>query len=109
MQTRASLHLGRSEVLCTMPRRLKVVIAHHEKVSADTFAMILQQSNADAIAAYSNVSGLEVVLSTNPDLAILCIVLAYPGDLNGVYAAVVVRAYCQPLASCSAPAARVLG
>lgn len=45
----------------------------------------------DATPAYSGVSGLELVLSTNPDLAILCIVPAYDDDLNGVYAAVAVR------------------
>jgi len=45
----------------------------------------------DATPAYSGVSGLELALSTNPDLAILCIVPAYDGDLNGVYAAVAIR------------------
>jgi hypothetical protein len=76
-----------------MPRKLKVVIAHHEKAIADAFGKaILPQCNVDAKTAYSGVSGLELVLSTNPDVAILCIVPAYHGDLNGVFAAVVVRA-----------------
>lgn len=75
-----------------MPRKLKAVIAHHEKIIADTLCKILQLHNMDAAAAYSGLSGLEAVLSTNPDLAILCIVPAGPHDLNGVYAAVVVRA-----------------
>jgi len=83
-----------------MPRKLKVVIAHHEKVIADTLCTILAQSNVDAAAAYTGVSGLERVLSTNPDAALLCIVPAYERDLNGVYAAVVVRAL--------APACRIL-
>jgi hypothetical protein len=43
------------------------------------------------VAGYSCVAGLEAVLSTNPDVAILCIVPAGFRDLNGVYAAVVVR------------------
>jgi hypothetical protein len=90
-QSRVAYTWADLEVLCTMPRRLKVVNLHHEKVVADTLATILRQCNADATATYSNVSGLEVVLSTNPDLAILCIVPAYHDDLNGVYAAVVVR------------------
>ena len=74
-----------------MPRKLKGVVAHHEKVIADTLTMILRRSNMDATPAYSGVSGLELVLSTNPDLAILCIVPAYDDDLNGVYAAVAIR------------------
>jgi hypothetical protein len=75
-----------------MSRKLKVVVAHHEKVIADTLAIVLRQSNVEVATAYTGVSGLELVLSTNPDVAILCIVPTYDGDLNGVYAAVVVRA-----------------
>jgi two-component SAPR family response regulator len=75
-----------------MPRKLKVVVAHHEKLIVDTVVMILKQVNVDAIAAHSGVSALELVLSTSPDVAILCIVPSSLDDLNGVYAAVVVRA-----------------
>lgn len=74
-----------------MARRLKVVVAHHEKVIADTLCMVLNQSNVDATAAYSGVSGVELVLASQPDVAILCIVPAHYDDLNGVYAAVAVR------------------
>jgi CheY-like chemotaxis protein len=75
-----------------MPRKLKVVFAHHEKVIVDTYQMVLQQSNVDIKAAHSGVSALEHVLSMKPDIAILCIVPdAHADDLNGVYAAVVVR------------------
>jgi hypothetical protein len=75
-----------------MPRKLNVVIAHHEKPIADILVMVLKQSSVDAAAAYSGVDALKLVLSTHPDVAILCIVPAYDGDLNGVYAAIVVRA-----------------
>ena len=74
-----------------MSRRLKVVVAHHEKVIADTLCIVLNQSNVDATSAYSGVSGVELVLATQPDVAILCIVPAHYDDLNGVYAAVAVR------------------
>ena len=57
-----------------MSRRLKVVVAHHEKVIADTLCIVLNQSNVDATSAYSGVSGVELVLATQPDVAILCIV-----------------------------------
>src|ERR1700760_1229075 len=73
------------KVYCTMPRKLKIVVAHHEKVIADTLVIILRQSNADAVAAYSGTSALDAVLTTDPDLAILCIVPAFRDDLNGVY------------------------
>ena len=75
-----------------MPRKLKVVVAHHEPVLADTLTKILTINDVEVVAAYSGVSGLELALSTNPDVAILCIVPAGYSDLNGVYAAVVVRA-----------------
>jgi CheY-like chemotaxis protein len=53
-----------------MPRKLNVVIAHHEKVMADTLAMVLKQANVDAAAAYSGIDALELVLSTHPDVAV---------------------------------------
>jgi CheY-like chemotaxis protein len=74
-----------------MPRKLKVVVAHHEKVIADTLASVVEHANVDAKTAYSGVAAVELVLSTKPDLALLCIVPAHPADLNGVYAAVLVR------------------
>jgi len=80
-----------------MPRKLKVVITHHEKCIVDTFAMILRQSNVDVTTAYANIEALELILSTKPDIAIICIVPHYD-DFNGVYAAIVVRAlvpHCQ--------------
>ncbi len=77
---------------CPVPRKLRIVVTHHEKVIAGTLCKILHARNVDATAAYSGVSALETVFSKNPDLAILCIVPAHPGDLNGVFAAVAVRA-----------------
>ena len=74
-----------------MPRKMKVVISHHEKVIADTLAMILRQSNIEAKSVYANSEAIELILTTKPDLAILCIVPLYD-DFNGVWAAVAVRA-----------------
>ena len=74
-----------------LPRKVKVVIAHPEKVIADTLGIILQHANVDAKAAYSGVSAVELVLLTKPDLAVMSIVPAHRDNLNGVYAAVVVR------------------
>lgn len=73
-----------------MPRKMKVVITHHEKVIADTLAMILRQSNVEATAVYANSAAIELILSTNPDLVILCIVPFYD-EFNGVWAAVAIR------------------
>ena len=75
-----------------MPRKLKVLVAHHERVVADTLVMVMHQVNVEAVAAYSGIAALELALSANPDVAILCIVPSHLDDLNGVYAAVVVRA-----------------
>ncbi|WP_109484560.1 hypothetical protein [Occallatibacter savannae] len=73
-----------------MPRKMKVVITHHEKVIADTLATILRQSNVDATAFYANSAAIEPILSIKPDIAILCIVPLYD-EFNGVWAAVAVR------------------
>jgi CheY-like chemotaxis protein len=67
----------------------KVLVADDERVIADTLAMILNQSGFEARAVYSSEKALEVVPEFKPDMLISDVIM---GDLNGIDAAIQIRA-----------------
>jgi len=67
----------------------KVLVADDERVIADTLAMILNQSGFEAKAVYSGEKALEIAASFAPDMLISDVIMA---DLNGIDAAIQVRA-----------------
>jgi|SRR3984957_8940960 CheY-like chemotaxis protein len=67
----------------------KVLVADDERVIADTLAMILNQSGFEARAVYSSEKALEVVPDFKPDMLISDVIM---GDLNGIDAAIQIRA-----------------
>ncbi|MGD0734217.1 MAG: response regulator [Terracidiphilus sp.] len=67
----------------------KVLVADDERVIADTLAMILNQSGFEARAVYSSEKALEVVPTFKPDMLISDVIM---GDLNGIDAAIQIRA-----------------
>jgi DNA-binding response OmpR family regulator len=67
----------------------RVLIADDEKLIADTLAVILNQDGFDARAVYTCCKALEVALAFQPDMLISDVLM---GDLNGVDAAIQMRA-----------------
>jgi CheY-like chemotaxis protein len=67
----------------------KVLVADDERVIADTLAMILNQSGFEARAVYSSEKALELVPEFKPEMLISDVIM---GDLNGIDAAIQIRA-----------------
>src|SRR5258708_18118272 len=67
----------------------KVLVVDDERVSADTLAMILNQSGFQARAVYSGENALEMAATFEPDMLIADVIMA---DLNGIDAAIKIRA-----------------
>jgi CheY-like chemotaxis protein len=67
----------------------KVLVADDERVIADTLAMILNQSGFEARAVYSSEKALELVPEFRPEMLISDVIM---GDLNGIDAAIQIRA-----------------
>jgi len=67
----------------------KVMVVDDEPVIADTLAMILNQSGFDTRAVYSGEKALEMASSFRPDMLISDVIM---GDLNGIDAAIRIRA-----------------
>jgi len=74
----------------------KVLVADDERVIADTLAMILNQSGFEARAVYSGEKALELAATFVPDMLISDVIMA---DLNGIDAAIQLRASPKPAAS----------
>ena len=68
---------------------LKVLVVDDERIIADTLKMILDTSGYEARVAYSGETAVELARSFRPDLFITDVIM---GDLNGVDAAIQVRA-----------------
>jgi len=65
------------------------MVVDDEPVIADTLAMILNQSGFDTRAVYSGEKALEMASSFRPDMLISDVIM---GDLNGIDAAIRIRA-----------------
>ena len=68
----------------------KVLVVDDERVIADTLAIILNQSGFDASAVYSGTDAVERARKTTPDLVITDVFMP---DLNGIQAAIQIRAF----------------
>jgi CheY-like chemotaxis protein len=80
-----------------VPTRTKVLVADDEKLIADTLALILNGEGFEARAVYSGDQVLAITESFEPDFLITDVMMP---DLNGIEAAIIVRA--------KLPACRVL-
>jgi CheY-like chemotaxis protein len=69
--------------------RRKVLVADDEKVIADTLAQILTQSGFEVIAVYNGKEAVESAKKMAPDLVISDV---YMPELNGIEAAIEIRA-----------------
>jgi CheY-like chemotaxis protein len=67
----------------------KVMIVDDERVIADSLAMILNRAGFDAHAVYSGEKALELASTLEPDMLICDVIM---GDLNGIDAAIRIRA-----------------
>jgi len=84
----------------------KVLVADDERVIADTLAMILNQSGFEARAVYSGEKALELAATFAPDMMISDVIMA---DLNGIDAAIRIRALLPGIEARRQTAAIALG
>ncbi len=79
----------------------KVLVADDERVIADTLAIILNQSGFEATAVYNGEKAVETARTLRPDMLISDVIMT---DMNGIDAAITIRACCLTARSCSFPA-----